>query len=80
MSISDLKKKLHNYIEQIEDKTQLQLLNEAAQAYATQQPDIIDLLTPEQLKHLEASIKQADEGKVIPHDEVIKLSKQWLSK
>jgi hypothetical protein len=80
MAAADLKKKLHSYIDMIEDETQLQMLNEAAEAYATKQPDILDLLTPEQLKRLEESIKQADEGKLIPNEDVMKLSKQWLSK
>jgi len=39
-----------------------------------------DLLTPKQLTRLKESIKQADEGKVIPHEEVIKISREWLKK
>ena len=64
----------------IEDESQLQMLTEAAEAYATGQPDIIDLLTPEQLKRLKESIRQADEGQLIPHEDVIKIAKQWLTK
>lgn len=76
----ELRKKLHGYIDKIEDETQLQMLNEAAEVYATKQTDILDLLTPEQLKRLEESIKQADEGKIITHEEAMKISLQWLTK
>ena len=80
MAKAEIKKQLHAYIEMIEDESQLQMLTEAAEAYATGQPDIIYLLTPEQLKRLKESIRQADEGQLIPHEDVIKIAKQWLTK
>ena len=64
----------------IDDEAELEMLNEAAAAYVTKQPDIIDLLTPEQLKRLEELIQQAYEGKTIPHEEVMKMSREWLKK
>ena len=76
----ELRKKLHGYIDKIEDETLLEMLNEAAEAYAAKQTDILDLLTPEQLKRLDESIKQADEGKIITHEEAMKISLQWLTK
>lgn len=80
MAKAEIKKKLHQFIDMIEDESQLQMLNDAAEVYATKQPDIIDLLTPEQLNRLEDSINQADEGKLTPHEEVKKISSQWLTK
>ncbi|MEO8822457.1 MAG: hypothetical protein ABI366_02705 [Ginsengibacter sp.] len=81
MDKPDIKKQLHNYIDLIEDESQLQMLNDAAEVYATNnQTDILDLLTSDQLKKLKQAIKQVDEGKVIPHEEVIKLSRKWLTK
>lgn len=80
MAKAEIKKQLHEFIDMIEDESQLQMLNEAAAVYATKQPDIIDLLTPEQLKRLEESIKQGDEGKLTSHEEVKKISSQWLTK
>ncbi len=78
---TDIKKQLHSYIDMIEDEAQLEMLHEAAEVYAAKkQPDIIDSLTPEQLKRLEESIKQSDEGKLTPHEDVIKISRQWLTK
>jgi predicted transcriptional regulator len=81
MNTDEVKKKLHGYIDMIEDETQLQLLNEAAEAYVTSnQPDIIDLLSPDQLKRLQEAVDQADNGKLTSHEEVMKLSHQWLTK
>lgn len=80
MAKAEIKKQLHEFIDMIEDESHLQMLNEAAEVYATRQPDIIDLLTPEQLKRLEESINQADEGKLTSHEEVKKISSQWLTK
>ncbi len=80
MSSREIKQQLHSNIEMIEDETQLQMLNDAAEAYVKQQPDIIEQLTPEQLQRLEEAIKQAEEGKLTSHEEVMKLSKQWLTK
>ena len=31
-------------------------------------------------KSVEAAIKESDEGKTVPHDEVMKMYKQWLKK
>ncbi len=80
MALEHLKKQLHSYVDMIEDETQLQMLNEAAETYVTKKPDALDLLTPAQLQRLEESLKQADEGKLTPHEEVMKLSKQWLTR
>ena len=80
MALDNLKKQLHFYIDMIDDETQLQILHETAENYVTKQADILDLLTQDQLKQLEESLKQADENKLIPHEEVMKLSKQWLTK
>ena len=80
MASDNLKKQLHSYIDMIDDETQLQILHETAENYVTKQADILDLLTQDQLEQLEESLKQADENKLIPHEEVMKLSKQWLTK
>ena len=80
MASDNLKKQLHSYIDMIDDETQLQILHETAENYVTKPADILDLLTQDQLEQLEESLKQADENKLIPHEEVMKLSKQWLTK
>ncbi len=81
MDKTRIKKQLHNYIDMIEDESQLEMLNEAAETYAIKKKtDILDLLTGEQLERLEQAIQQVDEGKIISHEEVIKISRQWLIK
>ncbi len=80
MESGQIKKSIHSYVDMIEDKTQLQMLNEAVEAFATKPPDVIEQLTGEQLNRLEESIRQANEGKLTSHEEVLKLSKQWLTK
>lgn len=80
MASDNLKKQLHSYIDMIDDETQLQILHETAENYVTKPADILDLLTQDQSEQLEESLKQADENKLIPHEEVMKLSKQWLTK
>ncbi|MEP6951470.1 MAG: hypothetical protein ABI863_19425 [Ginsengibacter sp.] len=81
MAKSEIKKQLHAYIDMIDDESQLEMLHDAAESYATKKhPDILDSLTPEQLLRLAESIKQADEGKRTSHEDVLKISKQWLIK
>ena len=56
-------------------------IDDAAEVYATKsQTDILDILTSDQLKRLEQAIKQVDKGKVVPHEDVIKISREWLTK
>ena len=78
MPVEEIKKQLHSYIDEINDENALQFLNEAAEFYATNQPDILDLLTPEQLERLKIAQQQLAEGKGIPHEEVMKMSREWL--
>jgi len=44
------------------------------------QISLICLRLTDQLKRLEESIEQADEGKIITHEEAMKISLQWLIK
>ena len=81
MDKKKLKEKLHQYIDNLEDETELYMLHEATVEYQTKEKkDILDELTPEQLKRLEESIKQADEGKTIPNSEAMKQIAAWRSK
>jgi hypothetical protein len=81
MAKSKIKKQLHTCVDMIGDESQLEMLHDAAEKYATKkQPDILDMLTNEQLERLNQSIQQIKEGKVISHEKVIKISRQWLMK
>ena len=81
MDKQKLKEKLHEYIDKLEDEQELYMLHEATVEYRKAgNKDITDELTPEQLERLKESIKQADEGKTIPHEEAMKLAGTWLRK
>lgn len=80
MQTSEIKKQLHQYIDLLEDETQLSILNEAAVAYITKQKDPLELLSEQQIERLKKSIKEADEGKVISNEEMNKKVKQWLTR
>jgi PHD/YefM family antitoxin component YafN of YafNO toxin-antitoxin module len=81
MSVNELKEKLHQEIDALEDPAALQLLHEAASEFAkATRPDILDLLTPEQMERLDKSIGQADAGNTISHTEVMQKIAQWRSK
>ena len=41
MSKSEIIKQLHEFIDKIEDESQLQMLNDAAKVYATKQEEIL---------------------------------------
>ncbi|MEQ1798177.1 MAG: hypothetical protein ABL872_09505 [Lacibacter sp.] len=78
--INQLKSEIYRQVELIQDETALQMLQEAAEAYANPQQDIVDELTPQQLARLKESIQQADRGETIP-DEIVKANvRKWLSK
>jgi hypothetical protein len=81
MDKEKLKEKLHEYINNIEDVNALQMLHEAVVEYERLgEKDILDELTPDQLNRLQESIKQADEGKTISHEEALKRIAPWRSK
>jgi hypothetical protein len=74
-----LKKKLHEQIDAMDDEMALQMLHEAAVEYG-KSSNIQDELTPGQIKRLEESLQQLDNGEWKSHEEVMKLSKTWLQK
>jgi len=79
--IHKIKTSIYEKVEQLKDETLLQMVEEAVTAYGnTPSKDIIDELTPEQQQRLHESVKQADNGQTIPHEEVIQKAKEWLSK
>jgi len=80
MDKKKLKEELHQYIDKLEDEGALRMLHEAAVDYERLGGrDILDELTPEQLARLQDSIRQADEGKTISHEEAMKRIASWRS-
>lgn len=79
--VDKLKRKIYQQVEQIDNETTLQMLEEAVSAYySPSTSDIIDDLTEEQKKRLDESINQANSGKTTDHEEVKKIAREWLSK
>ena len=73
-----LKKKLHEQIDALDDELLLHMLLYKAEEF--NQPEEESELTPWQLERLNESIQQADEGKTIPHEKVVKQIKEYLQK
>ena len=79
MSYSNLKKEIFNYVDLIEDESQLQMLHELVAVYANKNPrDIVDFFPPHQLERLEKSIRQAKIGNTHSHEGEKQISRQWL--
>jgi hypothetical protein len=83
----ELKKKLHELIDGIEDEHILNVLNKDVIGYMIttmdedtneDEDDFEDDLTEEQEKKLEQAIKEADEGKTISNEEFKKRMSRWL--
>jgi hypothetical protein len=81
MDKESLKKKLHEQIDAMDDELSLQMLHDAAVEYGkAEDKDTRDELTPEQIKRLEKSFKQSEEGKTVSHEEAKKRIKEWLTR
>ena len=80
-NIQQLKDKIHRYVNELDDETALQMLEEAVVAYSSSsKKDILDELTDEQRQRLYDSIQQANEGKTLTNEEVKQKAKEWLSR
>jgi hypothetical protein len=80
-NLKALKDKIHYHINELEDETALQMLQEAVIAYSSpSKKDILDELTEDQKKRLYQSIQEANEGKTLTNEEVKQQAKEWLSR
>lgn len=80
-NINKLKAAIYEKVDQMEDETLLQMVEEAVTAYPlVAEKDILDELTPAQQQRLRESILQADSGNTVPHDDVKQKAKAWLSR
>jgi predicted transcriptional regulator len=77
--IYKIKTSIYEKVEHLNNETLLQIVEEAVTAYGnTPLKDILDELTTEQQQRLNESVKQADNGQTIPHEEVKQKAKEWL--
>lgn len=80
-NLQQLKDKIHYQINELEDETALQMLQEAVVAYSSpSKKDILDELSDDQKKRLYESIQQANDGKILTNEEVKQKAKEWLSR
>jgi len=76
----DIKKELHKLIDEIDDIESLNVLREEAMAY-TSGTDIMDELSPEQLKELDEAIAEADRDEgLMTMEEFRKEIDSWIKK
>ena len=77
MSTSTLRKEIKKYINHADDRT-LKIVH--AMLEAEKDYDSWDELPPALKRSITKSLKQADEGDLIPHEEVIKKYGKWVTK
>ena len=74
-----VKTKIYQLLERIEDETILNQVMENVAFYATKK-DVVDQLTPAQLRELDKAIKEADYKEIIPWDDFKKEMSEWKKK
>lgn len=78
MATTDLlRKQVKKYIDDADDKTVQMVF---AMLEAEQHYDFWDELPDKIKEDIDEAIKQADSGQLIPHEEVMKKYKKWLTK
>ena len=75
----DVKDKINKLLNEIEDEAVLNQLMEDVVFYASKK-DIVDQLSPGQLKELDKAIEEADNKESITWDEFKKEMKEWKKK
>ena len=79
--IQKLKSTIYEKVENLNNESALQMVEEAVTAYSSPlQKDILDKLTPDQLQRLQQSIAQSQNGETISNDEAKQKANEWLSK
>ncbi len=78
---TQLKKELHEYIDNIDDEETLMAVHEDVISYLKKNTQVEDEeLTEEQEKQLEEAIRQADAGETMNFDEFKKKMEEWHTK
>ncbi len=83
-SKKELKKKLHELIDSIDDEHVLSMLNEDIAPYAVKNrakdANADDDLTEDQLEQLDRAIEEADRGETSSAEEFKRVMSRWLTK
>jgi len=77
MSKEEIKKKIHDLIDGIDDEMALQMFYEDAVEYTTSSEVRNDELTKEQWAEIELGLKQIETGETFTHEEVMQRLKEW---
>jgi predicted transcriptional regulator len=78
-SSEEIKKELHEYIDNIQDEETLWMVHEEVAEYLNESK-VEDELTEEQEKSLDEAIRQADAGEFITEEEYKKATARWRTK
>jgi predicted transcriptional regulator len=79
-SSKEIKKELHEYIDNIEDEETLWMVHEEVAEYLNQSKLSDDELTEEQEKSLDEAIRQADAGEFVTEEEYQKATARGRTK
>jgi predicted transcriptional regulator len=80
MSTSELKSNLHQLIDNISDQSVLEAVYTLLSGNRTDATDWWDALSEDQKKSIELGLKDAEDGRTIPHDEVMQEVRNLLKK
>jgi len=74
-----LNKEINHYLEHL-NTHQKEVVLSVVKTFAHEENDWWDNIEESAKESIEKGLRQAKEGKVIPHEEVMKKYKKWLSK
>lgn len=77
VEVKELKKEVKKYIDQADERMVKVVF---AMLEADQQEDWWDKISEGERSAIETGLKQMETGKTIPHEEVMKKHKKWLSR
>ena len=78
MDVVELRTDLHNMIDKITDSNILKALKTLLSSKSLSQADWWETISDEERAEIEQGLKEADEGKLISHEEVMTKYKKWL--
>lgn len=80
MSTSELRSNLHQLIDRISDQSILEAVYTLLSGNRTETSDWWDELSEDQKKSIELGLKDVEEGRTIPHNEVMQEVRNLLKK
>jgi predicted transcriptional regulator len=78
MDVIELRTDLHNIIDKISDRNVLLAVKTLLSGKTTNQEDWWETISTEEKAEIEQGLAEAENGDLIPHEEVMKKYKKWL--